>query len=101
MLTLRLEDRLALLVATDILQIHVEQVGGIHWTTFRLGMELSAEDGSGLMYQPLVRMIIDLIGSLAIPWSVLVFTESYDLRSILSTLVVGYCCPPRTHGSAT
>ena len=42
---------LVLLVPLHVLDVHVEQVGGIHGSAFRFGMELGAEDGAGFVNQ--------------------------------------------------
>jgi len=40
---------LVLLVALDVFDVHVKEVGGVHWSTFGFGMELGGEDGAGFV----------------------------------------------------
>jgi hypothetical protein len=37
------------LVALHVLDVHVEEVGGVHWTAFGFGVELGGEDGAGFV----------------------------------------------------
>jgi len=53
-------DGLALLVALDVLNIHVEEVGGVHWAAFSFRVELRGEDGAGLVDHALVRAIVEV-----------------------------------------
>jgi hypothetical protein len=42
-------DGLVLLVALHVVDVHVEKVGGVHWSAFGLGVELGGEDGAGFV----------------------------------------------------
>ncbi len=43
------ENCLVLLVTLDVLEIHVEEVRGIHWATLGFGVKLSRKDRARLM----------------------------------------------------
>jgi hypothetical protein len=51
---------LQILVLLHVLHVLVEQVGGIERPSLSLGMELSAEDGAGVVNQALVGLVVEV-----------------------------------------
>jgi len=51
-------DSLVILVALDVLDVHVEEVGGVHWAAFGFGVELCGEYGAGLVDHAFIGAII-------------------------------------------
>jgi len=51
---------LAILVLGNAVNVGIEQVGRVKWTTLRLGMELSREDWSGLVNHALVAGVVEI-----------------------------------------
>ena len=48
---------LVILVALDVLNVHVEEVGGVHWAAFGFGVELRGEDGAGFVDHAFVETL--------------------------------------------
>jgi hypothetical protein len=49
---------LVVLVALNILDIHVEEVSGVHWAAFGFGVELRGEYGAGFVDHALVEVLV-------------------------------------------
>lgn len=54
------ESGLVVLVLLDVLDVLVEEIRRVHWSTLGFGVELRAEDGAGVVDQALVGLVVEV-----------------------------------------